>query len=418
MSSYPYYNEPSKTRGTIVTGARDTSVSNTEGRLVVDAVDKVYLLEPNQNPFVTLLTNVGKDYDGKTWKGVGIQKAVAENPEFKVFEDFHGGRYAKVSGTYAASGAVTITVSGAGSSSGYIFTVGDVIKNARTGEVMEVETVASATTITVAAAARGLGSSAAAAGADADGLYIIGNANEEGAGARNVNTTVASAQTNYCQIFRTSISFTRTDSKSTVYGEKDPAYQRKKKGLEHAMDIERALWFGEKSHKTGANGKPKRYTGGVLEFINQGNAYVQNQGGPLTRPDFNTFLREGFSYGSTRKKLFCGGIVLQAINEIALGQLQIVTGADSYGVTIKRWVTAFGEIDIVHNPLFVNDYAGYAFLLDMNSFRYRYMEGSDTQLRMNIQANDADGQADEFLTECGLERNLSAQNALLKGCTD
>lgn len=63
MSSFPYYNEPSKTRGTIVTGARDTSVSNTEGRLVIDAVDKVYLLEPNQNPFVTLLTNVGKDYD-------------------------------------------------------------------------------------------------------------------------------------------------------------------------------------------------------------------------------------------------------------------------------------------------------------------------------------------------------------------
>jgi hypothetical protein len=62
---------------------------------------------------------------------------------------------------------------------------------------MEVETVASATTITVAAAARGLGSSAAAAGTDADGLYIIGNANEEGASARNVNTTVASSQTNY-----------------------------------------------------------------------------------------------------------------------------------------------------------------------------------------------------------------------------
>lgn len=283
---------------------------------------------------------------------------------------------------------------------------------------MEVETVASATSITVAAAARGLGSSAAAAGADADGLYIIGNANEEGAGARNVNTTVASPQTNYTQIFRTSISFTRTDVKSTVYGEKDPSYQRKKKGLEHAMDIERAMWFGEKSYKTGANGKPKRYTGGVLEFINSGNAYVQNQGGPLTRPDFNTFLREGFSYGSTRKKLFCGGIVLQAINEIALGQLQTVTGADSYGVTIKRWVTPFGEIDIVHNPLFVNDYAGYAFLLDMESFRYRYMDGSDTQLRMNIQANDADGQADEFLTECGLERNMSAKNALLKGVTD
>ena len=77
------------------------------------------------------------------------------NPEFKWFEDFYGGRYAKVSGAgYAAASGVTITVSGAGSSSAYIFTVGDVIKNARTGENMLVATVATASTITVATAGR------------------------------------------------------------------------------------------------------------------------------------------------------------------------------------------------------------------------------------------------------------------------
>jgi hypothetical protein len=155
------------------------------------------LTQINKHPLVSLLTNVGKVWDGKAWKGSSIMKLPTGNPEFGWFEDYYGGRYAKTSGTYAAAGAVTITVSGAGTSSAYIFTVGDVIKNGRTGENMLVATIASATTITVAAAGRAFGTTAAAAGADGDGLFIVGNVNEENSGARNVNTTRSAKETNY-----------------------------------------------------------------------------------------------------------------------------------------------------------------------------------------------------------------------------
>ncbi len=120
-------------------------------------------------------------------------KRATGNPEFKWFEDFYGGRYARVSATYTA-GTDTISVTGAGSSSAYIFTVGDVIKNARTGENLVVLTIASTTSIT---ATRSYGATAAAAGAAGDGLFIVGNVSEENAGARNVNATRSSAQTNY-----------------------------------------------------------------------------------------------------------------------------------------------------------------------------------------------------------------------------
>ena len=110
-------------------------------------------------------------------------KSPANNPEFSWLEDYYGGRYCKVSGVYAAAGAVTITVTGAGTSPAYIFTAGDVILNGRTGERMLVATVAGTTTITVAAAGRAFGTTAAAAGADADSLFIIGNANEENSGS-------------------------------------------------------------------------------------------------------------------------------------------------------------------------------------------------------------------------------------------
>lgn len=155
---------------------------------------KVLGSEPNKHPLVTLLSNVGKVYDGKSWKGSSIMKQATGNPEFTWFEDTYGGRYAKVSGTVSAATNQTVTLTGAGSSSGKIFTLGDLVKNARTGECFTVGTVAATT---IVAATRGFGSTSAAAMADGDGLFIIGNVNEENSGSRNVNTTQVGKQTNY-----------------------------------------------------------------------------------------------------------------------------------------------------------------------------------------------------------------------------
>lgn len=417
MGDFPYYSEPTHDQGAVATAIRTTAVSDAEGRNVIDKLDKIFLLEPNQHPLVTLMTNVGKTYDGKKWTGSNILKKVTGSYEFKWNEDFYGGRYAKASAAYAASGALTISVSGAGSQSAYIFTVGDIIKNARTGENMRVATIASATTITIAGAGRSYGSTAAAAGNAADGLYIVGNVSEENASARNINTTRSSEETNYTQIFKTTIGASGTEQAVKLYGPKDMPFQRAKKGTEHALDIERAFWWGQKNATTGTNGHPERSTGGILEYIESSNSYVQDQDGVLTRPDLNTFLREAFTYGSTHKTLFAGGIVLQAINEIAAGQIQTKPLIKTYGVKVSEWVTTFGTINIVHNPLFVEDYASYAFLLDMDCFAYRYLEGRDTRLLMNVQAPDVDGVLDQFITECGLERKQAARCALLKGVT-
>jgi hypothetical protein len=417
--AYPFYTEPTHDTGAAITLAasnagRTTTTSVAEQRMIIDAVDKIFLLEPNKHPLVTLLTNVGKVWDGKAWKGSGMMKRATGNPEFKWFEDFYGGRYARVSGTATAAADQTPTVVGAGSNSGYIFTAGDTVKNARTGEVVVIGTV---TATTVQLHTRGFGSTAAAAMQDGDGLFIIGNVNEENGGARNVNTTRVSPQTNYTQIFKTTIALSNTEKEANLYGGKDLPYQRAKKGTEHALDIERAFWWGQKYADTGTQGHPRRSTGGVLEFIQAGNSYVQNQGGPLTAPDMNTFLREGFTYGNDTKIIFAGGIVLQAINEIARGQILTKPVETTYGMKISTWVTAFGTVNIVHNPLFVQDYAGYAFMLDMESFSYRFMNNRDTSLQMNIQAPDADGEVDQYITEAGLQREQAAKHSLLTGVT-
>ncbi len=421
MAQFPYYSEPTHDQGVVASTAgnatRSTAVSSAEGRLIVDAVDKIFLLEPNKHPLVSLLTNVGKVWDGKAWVGAGVMKAVTGNPEFKWFEDVYGGRYARCAANEAAEASTAvIEVSGAGVNSGYIFTVGDVVRNSRTGENFLVTGVSAGSIASTNG--RGFGSTAAAAMLAGDGLFIIGNVNEENAGARNVNATRSTPQTNYTQIFKTSISVSNTEKAANLYGGKDLPYQRAKKGTEHALDIERAFWFGQqKLDVTGTQGHPRRSTGGVDEFITGGNSYVQNQGGPLTAPDMNSFLREGFTYGNSTKMLFAGGIVLQAINEIARGQILTKTGDTTYGVRISEWQTPFGIVNIVHNPLFVEELAGSAYLMDMESYRYRFMEGRDTQLQTNIQAPDVDGQVDQYISEVGLERKQAPRHALLKGVT-
>ncbi|KXB08558.1 hypothetical protein AKJ56_01010 [candidate division MSBL1 archaeon SCGC-AAA382N08] len=414
-----YYVEPSHDQGTPTSTMRDTSISSSEGRLKVDATDKVFLLEPNQHPLVTLLTNVGKTSDGTQWKGTGMLKAPTTNPEFSWFEDYYGGRYAKISSVASGTtGDIVLNVTGAGNESAYIFTVGDVVRNVDTGENFLVTSIESSTQIKSLSDSRSFGSTAAAAISADEGLFIVGNASEEGSGARNINTTRTTKESNYTQLFKATIGATGTEKESELYGEADMPYQRQKKATEHGLDIERAFWWGQKSIMTGSNGYPKRGTGGVQEFIENSSSYVQNQGGPITAPDLNTFLREGFTYGSTTKTLFAGGIVVQAINEIARGQVVTKSLDETYGMNVNKWVTPFGTINIVHNPLFVDDYAGMAFLLDMDCFKYRYMQNRDTKLYTNVQSNDLDGQIDQFVTECGLERKQAAKCALLKGVTD
>jgi hypothetical protein len=146
-------------------------------------------------------------------------KRPSGNPEFKWFEDFYGGRYARVGLAYnGTDDPVTITITGAGASSAYIFTVGDVLKNARTGENMLVASIATPTTIT---ATRAFGTTVGAAGLAGDGLFIVGNANEENGGARNANTTQSTPVTNYTQIFKTTIALSNTEREANLYGGKD-----------------------------------------------------------------------------------------------------------------------------------------------------------------------------------------------------
>lgn len=362
-------------------------------RRVVDVAKKIDVLEPDSAP-LTLLTKK-------------MDKRVAVNPEYNWMEEESLVKSDAINNVAGYADNATEMIVDNGSR----FRGGDVVKVLRTGEQMLVSSV-STNTLTVV---RGWGVTAAAAINNDDALLIIGNANAEHATKRSMKIGDIAKKTNYTQIFRTPFGISRTADKSDTNGKNDLAHQRMMQLIEHQKEIERAFWFGEpKEDLTGTT--PRRATGGIDYFISTN---ATDAGGGLTEAEFDSFLRTGFRYGSKTKWLFAAPIVVSAINFWAKGKLQTAVEDKTYGISVMKYLTPFGTVNIVNMNLFaeVTLYSGYAYLIDMECLAYRYIADSDTKLKTNIQDNSADGQEDEYLTECGLEFSHEKKCALLYNVT-
>jgi hypothetical protein len=246
-------------------------------------------------------------------------------------------------------------------------------------------------------------------------------ANEQGANRPTILTTKISEEFNYCQIFRKAFGVTETEKHSEFNTEDDWAYQTNKKGIEHLKDIENAFWFGERALTVGEDkGKVEAATGGVLSFLELLGTQEKDASGTLTEAEFDEFLRLGFTYGTDKKILFAGSLLLAAISFWGKERLQVVQGAETYGVSIYKYIAPLGVISIIHNKLFsraASVYTGYGVLLDMDKIKYRFLQGRDTTLLTNRQANDEDSRVDEYMTECGLQLKNPECHYILSGIT-
>ncbi len=382
-----------------ITGVR-TTTNITQNRRVVDMADKIALLQPNVAPFITVLKKAKND------------TRVVYNPKFEWLEDDLLGIRT------LANGAANNTVTSINVDDGSIFRIGDIAKVPSTGECVLITGV-SANALTVT---RGYGSTNAAAIADDAEILIIGNAQAENAGAREVKSTQETPCYNYTQIFRTPVSLSNTENASKLYGGKDQNYQRAKALIEHKRDIANALYFGQRKEDTSGN-TPRRTMGGILEFLSgasQVQAFASSGGTALTYNNFDAMVAQKvFAYGSQEKLLVAGPKLAAMINSWAVSDLVTDVGKDkTYGMRVKNLITSYGDLKVIYDPLLAEaeTYSGYGFVLDMENVRYVYLNGRDTKLNTNIQNNDVDGIMDEYITECSLEFKQPKTHMLLTGC--
>lgn len=381
--------------------ATDTIAS---GQKVVDMDDRISELEPNNAPFVALLRK--------------LSKKPAGNPEIRWLENQSQPRFDTFSAS-ATSAATALSVTNAA-----YFRVGDGARITETGEFVQVTGV-SASGIGVN---RGIGGTTAASATSAAGIFIVNNANAEGASLRTIKTVKLNQQNNYCQIIREPFGVTGTELATKMYGQyqNDRVRLQKMKGLEHERQIEQTFFYGAKKEDTTTSGAPVRFCGGLFEYISTN---VTNVAGTLTRATFETFLRSGFRYGSEEKFLFVSPLVNAALDGFAWNSVASsngaswvqydtgVPGASGIGVQVKKYYSSQGVVNIVMKRHFNDnaDLKGVAFLVDLPNVIMRPLR--DTKLLMDRQANDADKVEDEYLTEVSLEVQQEATHAYMKGVT-
>jgi len=284
---------------------------------------------------------------------------------------------------------------------------GMIMRVERTGENVIINTIPSATTITVT---RSVGGVVAASLLDNDDFYQVGTAFEESSQRPNANNIIPVRVTNLTQIFRNTWAISGTAKATQVIaGGTTDAENRQDCAAFHACDIEKAIFFGQKSQGT-RNGQPFRTMDGLIAMIEDPTFYPPIYGGSVNSftagattnfTQLQGFLDPVFNQstdpkGSNERVLFVGGTAKVVINEIGRvnGEYKLVDGQTNFGLQFSTLTMARGKFRIIEHPLFNSNttWAKMAVAVDLPTFRLAYLAGRKTQ---NMEFNTSGNQAQD-----------------------
>ena len=290
------------------------------------------------------------------------------------------------------------------------------MRNARAGDAFTVTSVATDALTVV----RGIGRVAAAGGILADQLLIVGNAAVQGAtlGTRKVTKKVNNF--NFTQIVRQPFGFTNTLVASKLYAGNEPANEAKKKAVEHKRALEYILFWGARGaaeSSTSVSGK----CGGLFEFVTTN---VKDVAGNLSKTLLDTYLRDLLQHGTENKVLFASPAFAQAVSGFLRDAWQ-PTSVDTklWGAKVNAFISgAYGyQIPVIVKrdwndfSTASSQYGGWSFLVDMDSVALRPLR--PTRFLQNRQANDADEETHEYLTETSFQVKQEQTHGVIIGVT-
>jgi hypothetical protein len=274
-------------------------------------------------------------------------------------------------------------------------------------ELLEVENVLSDTQFTVK---RGAGGTSPASIGNDIWLSLIGSAYAEGTGAPQAVSRNPVKYTNYTQIFKDSYELSKTADVTKARTGSAWSNDKKRKGFDHARAIEMSILFGRKAETTGENGKPKRFMGGLREFIPSANVTVFSSA--MTPSSFAAAVAPVFNFesgGGNTRIMFMG-------NEAAINLSTVMNSATNtnlnynggfvnvYGLNFQRFILPNGELLVKTHPLLSIHplYKKSAFIVDFDSLKWVSLSGRDTKPFDDVQAKDEDVRRGYYLTEGSL----------------
>jgi hypothetical protein len=349
-----------------------------------------------------------------------------DDPVFHWFQKTLDARRLKLNAA-VGTGDATLTVdptfqTGTDFATAKIVKAGDILWIEQTGEILRVSADPSSNTSVPVARGMAGTSATAIASITAAGINpyvdVIGSAMEEGSLAPTSVNYDPIELNNYCQIFRSTLSITRTAQKTRLRTG-DAVTEAKRECLEYfGIDMERAFWFNGKKQLTTINGNPTRLTAGIIQQIKDlapNNVVSAPPGGLITMDWLEQFTELAFRYGSSEKMVFASNLTLLALQQAIRknSYWRIESGIKEYGISVVRFTTPFGELVFKVHPLFNQmqggttggsqffSVANNAYILDMSNLRYRYVD--DVMYEKDLTPIGLDGLKSGYKGECGLE---------------
>jgi len=315
---------------------------------------------------------------------------------------------------------------------------GMIMRIERTGENIIINTVNSATTISVT---RAVGVTVAAAINDDDDLYQVGNAFEESSTRPSANNIIPVRVTNLTQIFRNTWAISGSaQATQVIAGEATDAENRQDAAALHAADIEKALFFGQKSQGT-RNGQPFRTMDGLIQITETVANYPPSYGGEVNSFEADATTNwtqlEGFldpvfdqatdPKGANERVLFVGGDAKVVLNNIGRlnGTYQLMDGQTNFGLQFSTLTTSRGKFRLIEHPLFNTNptWSKMAVGVDLPTFKLAYLAGRKTQNKEfntsggAAQDNGIDAVGGTLTTEVTAVVKNPPANVVIKGLT-
>lgn len=367
-------------------------------RVVVDMSDTILTYLAQAQPLLTL---TGRMRD----------KREAVNPKFEWLEKDMLPRVVNVATTDADPTSTTIAIDPGSEVYG---AVGYVFKNMTTGE----QFIVGGTGVgQFTNCVRGVDKPAGVTVGDK--LLFLRCVYEDGASLGSIKSVQEFNLYNYTEVVRTPFGFTGRDLVTELYGGKDEMTETKWQAVEHKKSLELAMWFGKRYLSTGTH--QKTMTGGVDSWLTTNVWDVA--GVDINFRTINEALEYGMKWGkggtlargSGTKYLFASSRWVTVFNDLAIQKLQTRVLDEQIGFSCMEYVSPFGKVEILHTPLFDDNHADLAYLLDLNHVRYVYLRGRDTKLYYDRQANDVDGRINEYMSDVGVQLEFEHAHMKLQG---
>lgn len=404
---------------TSIAGIRQTT-NIQSARRVVDMAPKIILLEDDRKALMTFVSSLGRRN--------------VTNPQFDWLTDEILPKSFTTTATLASSNAsATADISAYfGTAATQYLKTDDILKVPSTGEIIHVHSGATATSGTNGAITRNVAGATFASAASGVQVVKIGNAREEFSrvfdSSNNLvaRTTQEATARNYTQTFRDTFGLSRREQKSKLYGQEERAYQRMKKLLEHAEQINNTIWHGVSASASPAgNGSGRTLTGGMIPAVPSGNTETITT---LTEDEMEDFLRANTRYGSKKKVLFASRYVQQLLSAWARANQRVTQpgGTIKYGVHMTEYHAGCGAVvDVITDHALegipgsstVGGWDGDAVLVDPENVKLAVFGGDYMKLEIDLELPDMDGLVDSYLSDVGLQWGNGSHHARITGVT-